>query len=146
MAGRLGGDRFLQNALLVVGMDERPPIRRERFVIGAAAEAHIGLVDEGPGPIRVGDPDQDRGGVGDRPEPGFTLAQFRLGASPLHIRPCLVRDLGDQLDLGVRPDAGRIGVYMQEPAKFAQPHDGGRDEGLHADGLEAGRRAGRARV
>ena len=146
LAGRLAGDRFLQNALLVVGMDDRPPIRPERLVIGAAAEGHIGLVDEGAGTIRVGDPDQDRRRVGDRPEPGFALAQLGFRSRAFHVRPCLVRDLGDQLDLGVRPDAGRIGVYMQEPAKFAQPHDGGRDEGLHADGLEAGRRAGRARV
>ena len=81
LARGLAGHLILQDAVVVVGVQPLAPIEGEGGLIAGAEEVGIGLVDEFPAAVGMGDPHEDGDAVGQGPEARLALAQLRLGAA-----------------------------------------------------------------
>ena len=89
---RLAGDALpARCARQSSGMQDRPPVERQRLFVGNTEKFQIGLVCERPGAVDLGHPHRHRRAVGDQPEPLFALAQ------------CFLRN-GEIGDVDVRAD------------------------------------------
>jgi hypothetical protein len=64
----LPGDRFGDNPVVIVGVEDRPPVESQRLVVSDAQKFDVGAVDEAPHPIEPGKPHRHRRGIGDQPE------------------------------------------------------------------------------
>ena len=77
--GRIDARLLAQNSRQIVGVKGLPPVECERFVIRAAEETEIGLVDEFAPAVGAGHPHRHGRAVGDGAETRFALGDRALG-------------------------------------------------------------------
>ena len=122
---RLAGDRFLQDALLVVRVKGLAPVEHDGFLERQSEKVDIGLVGKGTRAVELGDPDRHRRAVGDQAEALLAFAQVLLrqhlvggvdmGADqPQRASVAVALDLGDDAIQRVVPSLGRTMRYVAD--------------------------------
>ena len=114
------GDRFLQDALQIIGMQRLAPVEHDRFFERQSEKIQISLVGERSRAVELGDPDRDRRAVGDQAEAFLAFAQFLL-------RQHALGDVDMGADQAQRAAAGVAFEFRNDvdPPRLtvARPHD-----------------------